>query len=472
VNNAHSNGAEEDKGFGFRSLFRTKRDLWYLGLACPQVWLNYMFQSLNPTAPLSTEVFYATRGFFLLLVAAVFFVRRYSRDVTGAGLFSWIIVAAMTLAPFIATYAPFLPREAAGLVAALFGGMGIVWSYLPHVQVYSKLEAKRIAGYVLASFALASVIRLAINLLPFDLALVAAMPFPVLGMIMAQRALSHTRSRPPDASRTEGMRKLVPIALELAVYGIVVGMVRLSSESLQYEWFASMTHLVFRTAFPLLLLWCVFARHISISLSRLLQIALLAVITALLFISLFGSTTSPISVAATTNARTAIIILLWLSLALLARRSSYHPYIVFGIGWALYMLSIAAGMLIGQAIEAATVSAASFGLNLVYFLVVSTVFALLLRNEGQTKLLSSAEDERQVLDLAFIDARCEEIGASHRLTRREVEVMQMICKGRSKSHIAQAFSISEHTVSGYAKNLYTKLDVHSKQDLLSLLGIP
>ena len=84
-----------------RNLFSSTNDLLYLGLACPQIWLNFMFQSLNDYAPMSTEIFYASRGLFLLVIAVVFFVKKYSADVTW-GFLSWLIIPLMTMAPFIA----------------------------------------------------------------------------------------------------------------------------------------------------------------------------------------------------------------------------------------------------------------------------------------------------------------------------------------------------------------------------------
>lgn len=45
----------------------------------------------------------------------------------------------------------------------------------------------------------------------------------------------------------------------------------------------------------------------------------------------------------------------------------------------------------------------------------------------------------------------------------------LIAQGRSKSYIAEALCLSENTVRTHAKNVYTKLDVHSKQELIDLL---
>ena len=51
------------------------------------------------------------------------------------------------------------------------------------------------------------------------------------------------------------------------------------------------------------------------------------------------------------------------------------------------------------------------------------------------------------------------------LTRREAEVALMLAEGKSKVAIAELLVFSENTVRGYAKNAYTKMDVHSKREL-------
>lgn len=430
---------------------------------------------------MSTEIFYASRGLFLLVIATVFFIKKYPNDVVWSFL-SWLIIPLMTMAPFIATMPLPVDPKLAVVFAAIVGGVGIVWSYLPYILVYSKLDALKIAGYVLLSFALASVVRFPISILPFELAIIVVCPLPFLGVYIAKKAMDYTAAQSAvspqpgkmTAKMTPGkmrsLKNLVPIAVELALYGIAVGMIRLSKEGLQYETTAYLLHLIFRIVFPLGLFWWIYTKHGTLSISRMFQIALLFVITGLVVSSFFGIESSPFATAATTCARTAIIILLWLILALLAHRSKYHPYIVFGVGWALYMLAIVAGMMLAEIIGAETLLTDSLMLNIMYFLVVSTICILVFRKDGTARLLpADSEYYSPSIEPASIEARCQAIGEQHRLTKREVEVMQYICKGRSKGYIAEEFSISENTVRGYAKNLYSKLNIHSRQDLLNLI---
>ncbi len=56
------------------------------------------------------------------------------------------------------------------------------------------------------------------------------------------------------------------------------------------------------------------------------------------------------------------------------------------------------------------------------------------------------------------------------LTKREMEVVDLIGYGYSNGDIAKMLFISEHTVKDHTKNIYRKLDVHSRFELAALVG--
>ena len=56
----------------------------------------------------------------------------------------------------------------------------------------------------------------------------------------------------------------------------------------------------------------------------------------------------------------------------------------------------------------------------------------------------------------------------HGLSLREVEVAELLMRGNRVSAIASRLYISENTVRGHAKNIYRKLDVHNRQELIDL----
>ena len=55
------------------------------------------------------------------------------------------------------------------------------------------------------------------------------------------------------------------------------------------------------------------------------------------------------------------------------------------------------------------------------------------------------------------------------LTDREFEVAELIARGNSMAAIAERLVISENTVRTHAKHIYTKLDIHRRQELLDML---
>ena len=55
------------------------------------------------------------------------------------------------------------------------------------------------------------------------------------------------------------------------------------------------------------------------------------------------------------------------------------------------------------------------------------------------------------------------------LSVREAEVMELIARGNSMATIADRLVISENTVRTHAKHIYTKLNIHKRQELLDML---
>ena len=55
------------------------------------------------------------------------------------------------------------------------------------------------------------------------------------------------------------------------------------------------------------------------------------------------------------------------------------------------------------------------------------------------------------------------------MTNREAEVLMLLAEGRSSSYIAGVLVLSDNTVRSYVKNIYQKLGVHSKQDVIDFV---
>jgi len=56
------------------------------------------------------------------------------------------------------------------------------------------------------------------------------------------------------------------------------------------------------------------------------------------------------------------------------------------------------------------------------------------------------------------------------LSKREREVVELICLGYSNADIAKMLFISEHTVKDHTKKIYPKMGVHSRFELAALVS--
>ena len=61
------------------------------------------------------------------------------------------------------------------------------------------------------------------------------------------------------------------------------------------------------------------------------------------------------------------------------------------------------------------------------------------------------------------------MGKHYNLTRREVDIARLLIRDLSKVQIGEALCLSESTIRTHARNLYAKLDVHSREQLKELV---
>jgi DNA-binding CsgD family transcriptional regulator len=91
--------------------------------------------------------------------------------------------------------------------------------------------------------------------------------------------------------------------------------------------------------------------------------------------------------------------------------------------------------------------------------------------DGSLRNCKSVSKEPQPVLFDEIDKRCQVLGETHALSKREIEILSHIAKGRTKNYIAETLFISENTVRWHTKRAYAKFGIHSKQELLQHIGI-
>ena len=76
------------------------------------------------------------------------------------------------------------------------------------------------------------------------------------------------------------------------------------------------------------------------------------------------------------------------------------------------------------------------------------------------------EQDPMALAAGFWKARCERVARESGLSARETEVFMLLAKGRGIEHIQNKLCISGHTVKTHVYNIYRKMGINSREELL------
>jgi DNA-binding NarL/FixJ family response regulator len=63
---------------------------------------------------------------------------------------------------------------------------------------------------------------------------------------------------------------------------------------------------------------------------------------------------------------------------------------------------------------------------------------------------------------------CKALGQEYGLTQRQTEVIALLIKGRNAQHIGEQLGISMHTAKAHISAIYSKLAVHSQQEIIDI----
>lgn len=163
-------------------------------------------------------------------------------------------------------------------------------------------------------------------------------------------------------------------------------------------------------------------------------------------------------------------------------QTGVDPVYIFGVFAGVVYTAMTSGMLAGFALQAVDEFSITHLLVIALILVyaLSVVFFLLhFRKKGSAQRSSSdagfigAENGTKSVGAAEetinLESACEELAESCCLSVRERDVFLLLAHGRNLPYISEALFISKNTVRTHLKNIYQKMDVHNRQELLDLI---
>ncbi len=364
------------------------------------------------------------------------------------------------------------------LAGSIAAGLGIGWSYVRWAVCLSHRKLRELIRLIFVGCIAWTVGRTVLYALPLGASTALAAAVPLLSGLMFARALraqtspsphagdaAEPSAHPHDASFSTWKLWAIVVALTLNNQLILSGTNPYAADlSFAYPIKAAFTVLLSclvlvwtlktQLAFDFVLLW-----------RGLYTVAAFALLV--ISIGLEG----PVLWIASSIAADLLIPILWLTICTVAHHTPIPSYLVVGVGLGAYGLASFFGKLAGSAAPA-VLGLAPLCTVLLFMLFVVLALCLDSRNPDLLQLFDDLRGRQvRTADVAQINARCAAVGAEHRLTPREIEVMQMLCAGRSRGYVAETLYISENTVKTHADRLYKKLGVHSREELQTLAGV-
>lgn len=155
--------------------------------------------------------------------------------------------------------------------------------------------------------------------------------------------------------------------------------------------------------------------------------------------------------------------------------------VVFTVTHILYVAGLYIPGLFGVGSYAAFMQSTSFLLFFIYLVLAVLLFIDRSQHRDEVAEMAQAlveqrerEEElrrKQAADEAEeFQALCQSIGEEAGLTKREIEVLALLAKGRDLPYICEELYLARNTVKGYTKSIYSKLGVHSKQEVIDLVA--
>lgn len=463
-----------------------------IGMAAPYAWIAWFLTgpSSASDAPFLARSLYP--GFVVACVAILLgILAGRSKGTPNAPLDAEpnkrlvrILDVCAAVALVVAGILPYASPASISLSAA-FAGVGVAWPYCRWLALYARLDLRDAIACICGSVALASILKILAAPLEGIGSSIFGCALALLGLIALLRfaAVDPTAAAgaSPDARASQGKHSLDGrMREELGGMVVALGMLCfVLGVAYNVEGAAGPVGAVARVAgfapevLAALALWMwVCLSYRSLSASGICCVLSIVIASGLLILALLGDQADmPMFVLLNVD-HSLLTMFLWILLVDVSQRSSLPAMAVAAAGWGLRSALFVAGGAVAQ-LTGLTMTP-TLALALVYALLVVLVIAVVANRVGSERILARLVPQARATATAGgevdVASRCSELAAAHGLTARESEVLVLLCRGRSRPYIAETLYLSENTVRNHVKHIYTKLGIHDRQSLLSLVN--
>jgi DNA-binding NarL/FixJ family response regulator len=439
--------------------------------------LEYSMQTMFSIAVIGTRII----TFVVLLVCMPLF-RKISFTalaiVTGALALMGFLVLAMVLqfAAVISSVYDFLPWLAFGGVLIGFSGAAAI---LLWARFSATLPLRLLYFYIVLCHAASLVIYFVITFLPQITGLPIAAAMFIASIVLVKKSLDSRPEQQWEYSRPmfkKTLRKVSHPIFGTAILYFMSGlMLQISGQhEIPLTTFQN-TSLYSSAVVVILLLIPALVIKRPPKMGQVYSITLPVAAAGFLLLPLIWNAAGGIVNAFVQLGAMVAGIILWCLLANISRETRLSPFLLFPIALSITdaadLIGEVIGMLHVDTIAQSDIALTTVALVAVYLLLMAALF--IFKDKSFTKL--EAESHEKALAIAVqpetvVAARCDEIADLHRLTSREGDVFILLAQGFTVPVISEKLYVSENTVKSHVKNIYQKLGISARSDLIELVN--
>lgn len=150
------------------------------------------------------------------------------------------------------------------------------------------------------------------------------------------------------------------------------------------------------------------------------------------------------------------------TLCAIANAAEFSSDLIFSMAVFLFALASIGGLVSSEFLSANMVSVVVTIATTVY------AFSMVLYPYLKWQQETTWEIREEKSETESLLERCTRIATEHHLTTREQEILSYLAEGHNGTYISEALFISPNTVRTHIHNIYRKLDVTSREDILRL----
>lgn len=363
------------------------------------------------------------------------------------------------------------------LIALLGFALAQTWMIARWSGRYSAVTTSVATKALLVAIILVALVKAITTFLPESATMTLMVLFPFLstGMLVFHLDESDSEPSPRTWFTRRSLLSLSRIVIAMSVFFFIWSLLNmiLKRSTGHYSFGEAATPTYTLASQLILIIFClavyvwVFVRRKRLDLTIVWKFAYVLMAIALSMLVILGM--DQLLQAFTGAAVVIAKMFLWLALANAARHSSFKPFLVFCLGMLIYSVPDWLGRCMASFFSLASLDVTVVTAVLV-LIVIMVAFFLPARSPDVQHLLADLNGQPATMGDQgdIIDKRCEELGGLHGLSKREIEVLRYLCKGRSRPYIAETLYLSENTVRTHSKSIYAKLNVHNRQELLDM----